>query len=210
MGIYKPTAIAGETSNSVDKLTFCNVRGRNVVRTKIQKNPSKTLPQQKQRYRWSLLQNLDLLFDAAILIGFPSRPEEFTVHNAFIKTNARCITVTDELEATTDYSKIVCSDGRLSNPNLSVTLSHEEGSLTFARTAKRFGPRQKPTDEFYAFIVEKALQESQLIPLGTREDTKPTTVTLPAEWDYAELAVYVFAVSADKRTASRSKFLPLE
>lgn len=210
MGIYKPTAIASQTRNSVDKLTFCHVRGCNVVRTKIDKNPSRTLPQQKQRYRWNLLQELDRLFDEVVLIGFPSRPTELTAHNAFVKANARCITVSDELEATTDYSKIICSDGRLTAPNLSATLSAEDGSLTFTRKGKSFGPRQKPTDEFYAFIVEKALQESQLVPLGTRNADEPVTVPLPAEWDSAEAAVYVFALSADKRLASRSKFLQPE
>lgn len=207
MGIYKPTAIAGRTKNSVDQLTFCHLRGRNVVRTKIDENKSKTVPQQMQRKRWAELQALDAIFDEAVLIGFPSRLNYFTAHNAFVKLNAGAVKVSEELVVTTDYSKIACSQGRLIVPTVSVRVDEETRELTFTHKQERFGKRRMKTDQLYAMIVDKSLREGELFQLDTREDKDPVIVTIPDEWSFSNLAVYVFALSANGRMASNTGYI---
>lgn len=207
MGIYKPTAIAGRTKNSVDQLTFCHSRGRNVVRTKIDKNKSKTPLQQKQRKLWAELQKLDAIFDEAVLVGFPSRANYLTAHNAFVKANVTAVQVSEELEATVDYTKIVCSQGRLKVPTVSVTADAEQGQLTFTHKQERYGKRHKADDQLFAMVVDKTLGEGELFKLDTRKDKDPVVVKLPEEWTMDDIVVYVFALSANGRMASNSKYV---
>lgn len=207
MAIFKATAIAGRTKNSVDKLTFCHTRGRNVVKTKIDENKSKTPLQQKQRKLWAELQKLDAIFDEAVLVGFPSRANYLTAHNAFVKANVTAVQVSEELEATVDYTKIVCSQGRLKVPTVSVTADAEQGQLTFTHKQERYGKRHKADDQLYAMVVDKTLGEGELFQLDKREDKDPVVVELPEEWTMDSLAVYVFALSADGHMASNTKYV---
>lgn len=209
MGIYKPTAISRRIKRSVDELTFCHVRGRNVVKTKIDENKSNTLLQQQQRRRWAEMQELDALFDEAVLIGFPSRAGHFTCHNAFVSANMGAVEVSDELEVTTDYTKIVCSQGRLRLPPTTVTIDEEQHELTFSHQSGQRGKRSMPTDQLYAMVVEKKRLESELFMLNTRAELEPVVVALPADWSTMGLAIYVFVLSADGQKASNTGYLEI-
>lgn len=209
MGIYKPTAISRRIKRSVDELTFCHVRGRNVVKTKIDENKSNTLLQQQQRRRWAEMQELDALFDEAVLIGFPSRAGHFTCHNAFVSANMGAVEVSDELEVTTDYTKIVCSQGRLRLPPTTVTADEEQHELTFSHQSGQRGKRSMPTDQLYVMVVEKKRLESELFMLNTRAELEPVVVALPADWSTMGLAIYVFVLSADGQKASNTGYLEI-
>lgn len=202
MGTYKPTAIARQVRRSVDELTFARVRGRNVVKTKIDENKTNSPLQLVQRTRWKHVQVLDEIFDEVILIGFPSRSVHLTSHNAFVKENANCVEVTEDLTTTIHYEEIACSKGRLRIPTATATFDTETNALAISHKPERYGRRCKPTDQLYAMILEKDLQEAQLSPLNTRADDDSVIITLPAEWLSENLYIYVFALSEDGHQAS--------
>lgn len=209
MGIYKATAISRLVEKSIDELTFCKIRGRNVVKTKIDRNTSKTLLQQKQRARWTELQELDALFDEAVLVGFPSRPHYLTAHNAFVKANAKAVDVSEDLKVTTDYKNIVCSKGKLKKPQVSVSANEEQNKLTFTHVPEGNGTRRMATDKLYAMVVEKALQEAKLFPLDTRADKEPMVVDIPVSWTIENLNIYVFVLSANGHKASNTETIDI-
>lgn len=210
MAIFKPTAIAGGTRKSVDNLTFCRTRGRNVVKTKVGKNTSNTFLQQKQRARWVQLQELSAAFDEAILVGFPSRPDHLTPHNAFLRKNAKAVKISDELEATVAFEKMVCSEGKLLVPSTTVTAEAEQHRLTFTHDSESYGKRRMPNDLLHAIVIEKSINEGRFFPLNKREEDEPVSVTLPASWDMENLGVYVFVLSENGHKASNTLYLGMK
>ena len=174
-----------ELSKSMADNTFYRSRGQNIVRTKIDKNTSKTLKQQMQREKMKEVFKLsDTLLDVSD-VGFPGREIRLTASNAFTRANSKAVTVTKELE---------------------VTVAH---SLTITYEAEEFGRRAEGSDTVYAAVLEKSLMRAKLYTLGERQASDPAVVAIPQSWAMENLEVYVFVVSANGREASDSIHLTL-
>lgn len=173
-------------------------------------NNSNTEEQRKQRARWAAYMALAIIFDAAILIGFPRRARKLTSYNAFVKKNKGVVSVDEQLATNVDFSAVECSEGRLEMPEASVTLDSEERQLVFTHEATEYSRRAQPTDRLYAFVVEEERAEGKLYKLNTREDDAPESVRLPARWNLERLHAYVFVLSQNGRQASKTFYLKPE
>ena len=132
MAIFKSTAFS-KLRKSFGNLTTCRVNGMNVVREKVDevKNPN-TLKQQKQRKRFPTLMELAGALPEALSLGLAKRPQNNTPENYFMHLNRKAVEVTDELEKTVDYERLVLSQGNRMLPvRMSVTKDTEAGTLTF-------------------------------------------------------------------------------
>lgn len=210
MGIYNDTSIAEEMRKSVGNQTFCTLNGQRIARKKIKKNNSRTIRQQIQRKRFAVEKDLEVLFADALAIGFPGRPRTHQTWNAFsaANLNERVIEVDDDLVATVNFEEIVCAKGRLRLPDhVSITHDTENNALAFTVTAEGNGAGRKDDDEVYALVVEKMALDSLLVNLGQRGDGGMASVDLKSGWEAANLAVYLFVVSADGRKASNSQYV---
>lgn len=217
MSKFKNTAVTRSLRNSIGDQTFCEWRGINVAKQKIDENKSNTPAQQQQRKRWQTGMELDALFAAASELGFPGRKRTHTPNNAFTheNVNARVIEVAanpqatgedDAWTATVNWESIRCAKGRLRLPRkVTVTLSPEGDTLSFTVTAEDRGPQREDDDELYALVVETELRDSALQRVCARADGGTASVELPDDWDSTKLAVYLFMVSADGKKASDSK-----
>lgn len=159
------------------------------------------------RAAWPEYLRLATLFAEAALLGFPQRKRELTAYNAFVQANKGVVSVDDELQATVDYEQVVCSEGSLKVPDVTVALDAEQRTLTFTHEAEESGVLRDAEDSVQAFVVNGARDDAKLYALGTRADSEPVPVTLPSKWDTEGLAVYVFVLSPDKRKASGTVYL---
>lgn len=193
---------------SMGGVTYSECKGQSILRSRITRNTSSTPLQQRQRKRWPEYSNLaDACWDA-LEIGFPGRPRKQSPYNAFVKANKDAVTVDEQLNVSIAYEKVVCSQGKVSTPDVHVTLDLEQSSLRFTpQSSTLYGRRSAGDDKLYALVVEKSLQQGFLSTLGTRQESTPTGVPLPPEWDAEELAIYVFATSTNGRKASKSKYV---
>lgn len=210
MAIFESTAFT-RLRKSFGNLTTCFSRGQNIVRNKVTqvRNP-RTPKQLHQRKIWSVLATLCEPFAEAIYLGFPERPVKETPNNAFMKANAEAIEVDEQLEATINYEKLVCSRGSISTANVTATLNAGEKQLTFTHEPQTYGKRAEADDQLYAAVYEKDRQQLLLCKLGTRSSTTPATVSLPDRWNPAALEVYTFVVTANGQRASATEYLTVQ
>ncbi|MCX4290620.1 MAG: hypothetical protein OSJ36_02355, partial [Odoribacter sp.] len=96
---------------SMAENTYYRSRGQNVLKTKIDKNASNTLPQQMQRLKMKELTSLCKAFNSTIEVGFPGRPVTNTPWNAFCSANQNAVNVNEKLVVTVDYEKLVVAKG---------------------------------------------------------------------------------------------------
>lgn len=208
MAIFQATGLTRRLSKSAGEQTFCQVRGRNVAKMKITDNKSNTPKQQAQRLKWSTLSEIEYAFDEVVRVGFPSRPVYHTVHNAFMQANKGVIEVGEDGEAVVHYERIVCAKGRQELPKqVQVTVSEADRQLTFTHSVETNGARREKSDMLYAAVLEKELAELELFPLNSRSSEEAKDITLNADWDMQQLAIYVFVLSEDGHKASMSKYL---
>lgn len=208
MAIRNKNSVNEVLSKSIGGVTYYQCNGQSILRSKIMRNTSKTPLQQRQRKRWPEYSNLaDACWDA-LEIGFPGRPRKQSPYNAFVKANKDAVSVNEQLEVTIDYEKAVCAQGKVTVPTVTATLDKESRTLQLTPQSLSFYSRRSlGSDKVYAQLVEKSKQEGFLVELGTREEGNPTEITLPTEWEPDEVAVYVFATTANGRKASKSRFI---
>ena len=197
-------------TKSMGDNTFCRFRGKTILKGKVSSNHSCTLPQQQQRLRMKTLMELCDLFDPAIQMGFPQRPIAQSPGNAFVQTNKDVVEVSEKLEVTINYEQIACSKGKLELPELTVKADAEARTLTFSHEAEDFGKHAEPTDMLYAVLLEKQKSRTKVFPLNTRESAGMVALTLPKGWEIANLEVYVFVLSENKRKSSKTLYLSIE
>lgn len=207
MSIFK-SLLFKELRKSAADDTFCRSRGRNILKSKISRNGSKTLLQQKQRRRMTALEELSRVYAPAVQCGFPTRATERTVYNEFIAVNKAAVTVDDELQVTVDYSRIACSKGIRMIPEVTVELDAEKNELTFTCEVDTLnGTDAEEDDMIYALLAEKERKQSKLCALGTRKECASKTVQIPKKWNKDNLEIYAFVLSANKRKASPTVYL---
>ena len=190
-------------TQSMAENTYVRSKGKNIIKTKIDSNKSNTLLQSIQRLKVQFIIKLCKALNAIIHVGFPERQRDFTPWNAFISTNMDAITVSDEMEASVAFSKLLVSKGSLEplEGNISLTADADTGTLTFTHAAEEFGYGCNPTNVIYAAVLEKERMRSKLYKLMTREEDTTMEVSLPAGWKTENVAVYVFALSENRRKA---------
>ena len=204
MAIFE-SAVFTRLRKSFGNVTTCVNRGVNVLKTKVTfVNDPKTAGQQKQRLRMRKLVELSVIFAAASKLGFPRRQEGETPYNAFVRKNKEMVKVNDELQVTVDYECLSCSDGTLQVPAMSVEKKAETHQLTFSHTVTEYEVDALPDDVIYAVVYEKNRNKARLYPLDKVSDTEPVTITLPENWDLAQVMIYAFTLSNNKRTASQT------
>lgn len=198
-------------TKSMAENTYVHSKGKNIIKTKIDRNPSKSLKQEKQRLRMKVTVDLCKLFDPVIHMGFPERPISHTEWNAFNSASQAAVTVTDELEATVDFEAIRVAKGSLVVvEEIRVVKDVEAHSLTVSHLVETFGYGMNKDDVLHIVVVEQEKMRSRVYPLNERQDEKPATVTIPSSWEMENLAVYVFMLSANGRKASNSVFVTPE
>ncbi|WP_251621366.1 DUF6266 family protein [Odoribacter lunatus] len=205
MATFDETSVNRNVRKSIGNITYSQQGGQNIAKSKITRNSSNSEKQRIQRLRWCKKDDIVSIFADAIEIGFPERPRSHSSYNAFVKANMATITVDEELNTNVKFEEILCTKGKLRTPEVAVALDKTDRKLTFTpETLERFSKRSAATDKLYAMIVEKSLQTGILTELGCREEAKATDVSVSLRWNLEEIAVYVFAVSADGRKASNS------
>lgn len=213
MATFYNTAITEDITKSISHQTLCKWKGLNVAKKKISANSSKTIAQQMQRKRWAKAFELNVLFAPASEVGFPERKPTESYHNAFMAANGneRAIPVSEDLEVTVSYPDVLCAQGRwIKLPRtMSVSADAEMRSLTFTHAAEENGTMRYGDDMLYAMVVDTDLQDAELYELNARNNSEPVMITLPDDWDMDALAVYVFALTADKKKASNSKYMEI-
>lgn len=199
-------------TQSMAENTYVRSKGKNIIKTKIDSNKSNTLLQSIQRLKVQFIIKLCKALNAIIHAGFPERKRDFTPWNAFISTNMDAITVSDEMEASVAFSKLLVAKGSLEplEGNITVAADADAGTLTFTHTAEEFGYGCNPTDVIYAAVLDEVRMRSRMFKLMTREEESTMEVTLPAGWNTGSVAVYVFALSENRRKASDSTFLEVK
>ena len=172
MGTFKNTAITRDVRNSVGDQTFCKWKGLQIVKQKVGNNTSNTDAQQMQRKRWQTGMELDALFAAASVLGFPGRKRTHTPSNVFthenvndqiieVAANPQATGEDDKWTATVNWESIRCAKGKLRLlRKVTVTLSPEGDTLSFTVTAEDRGPQREDDDELYALVVETELRDS--------------------------------------------------
>lgn len=209
MAIFKMPFMYKLTQSMADN-TYCRTRGKNVVKTKIDTNSSNTEKQQVQRLKMKQLMQLCKVFNAAIRVGFPGRPRDYTSWNAFVSANGEVVLVDDKMSVTINYDRILVAQGsREVVEGVTVVKDADAHTLTFSHEAEDFGYGAEPTDVLYAVVLEKQKLRSKLFRLDTRKDDTPVSVSLPAQWDMANLLVYVFVLSENGKIASDSLVVPV-
>ena len=207
---FRATAIARKLRDSAGEQTFYQLNGQNIAKMKIDSNTSRSEAQVKQRLIWKRVSEFTGLFREASVIGFPKRDRRLTPDNAFVQASIAAVTAVSTTETSVDYAKLACAKGWLKTPTVSVELNAEQHSLVFSVKPEYFGARRKATDRVYALVLEKEAMESELCSLGTREGGASVTFQLPEDWEGDSLAVYVFAVAEDGKTASDSKYVDVD
>lgn len=211
MAIYQATAVARRLKKSLGEQTFCRNRGRDVVKMKVEENTSNTPLQQRHRLAWKRKLELEELFDEASYIGFPKRPEFQTFHNAFMQANGEVVEVNESLEVTVDYTRILCAQGKLRVPKvMSVTCSADDRQLVFTHNAEKNGYKKREDDMLYAAVLEKELEELEVLELNRRSEDEAVIFQMPEDWVVEQLAVYVFVLSKDKHKASNSVYMEVK
>ena len=210
MGIFNPTSIVEDLRKSVGNQTFYLLKGQNVARKKqAGRTDAPSEEQRKQRARFAAGADLQWLFAEAAEKGLPSHPRQMTAQNYFssLNLNEGVIEVSETLAPTFNFDQVVCAKGRVRLPeNISVTYDEGSNALSFTMGAEEDGVHRQATDEAYAFVVETKKFDSRLVPLGARGDGGTASFELKTGWDAANLAVYLFAVSADGKKASNSQY----
>ena len=198
-------------TQSMAENTYYRSRGKNIVKVKIDTNNSRTLKQQQQRAKMRTLIPLCKALNTPIHAGFPERPTDFSAWNAFVSLNVGHVSVTEDLEVTVSYPDVLCAQGRwIKLPRtMSVSADAEMRSLTFTHAAEENGTMRYGDDMLYAMVVDTDLQDAELYELNARNNSEPVMITLPDDWDMDALAVYVFALTADKKKASNSKYMEI-
>lgn len=207
MAIFESTAF-DRLRKSFGNLTVYHSRGQNILKGKVSEiNDANTLEQQKNRRKMKTLVGLCSLYEQALSIGFPQRPQNYTPDNMFFQENKAVVTVDEQLNVTIDYEKIIVAKGNRMLPEVSVARDFENNRLTFTHQAEEFVRHGAGDDQLYTVLLERELQRVKVLRLNVRMDVDPVVVSLPEKWEMENLMVYVLILSKDMKNASTSRFV---
>lgn len=205
--------LAGGYSGKVGKSLYYRVKKDCFVKTLPEKTTPPTERQSEQQLLFEMMGQLSGAMAEVSQHGFPKCAKKlWTAPNMFIHVNKGLCTVesTETGAVSVDYPNMLCAKGNLMMPEVSVTYSEEEHSLSFlaSGTDENYN-RCKPDDVLYAAVLESDLFQCKIVRIGTRGEGGTSSTTLHSLWNKDALHVYAFATSAKGKDASRSVYLPI-
>ena len=111
---------------------------------------------------------------------------------------------------TVDYERLLCANGSLITPEVTVSYTVETQKFLFEQTEIEAEVDCNADDMVYAMMLESVLGFCRVVQLRERGESGSTSMVLPKKWSKDNVMIYTFAVSADKKKASPSQYLTLE
>lgn len=196
-------SIAGEIVGSLFDTTFANWRGIKVAKHKMQDyTDANTLPQQKNRVRFSTLSDLSKKLQAASRIGFRALAVKKTEHNVFVSKNKEAVLVDDNLVISVSYDQLKVSSGPLPTSNGSLTASRTGASITINWSAGNDDTAQTNVLKItYLCKVEGIAITGEIDPTRNTETVTETLPFVPG----GPVWIYVFFFDPATKQVSNSE-----
>ena len=202
--------LAGGFIGSVGGTTYYFLNSDNIARKKgIPGKISNSPEAVNQRKKFSMLSMLSLILQPAIELGYPQRKRGWSAANAFHSSNKTICTVEDK-NVVVNYEQLSCAKGPMVIPNVTASYQTANSKLAFVQTAMEEEVNCNADDLVYGVLLEKEKGFCRLVQLRVRGEGGSTSAALPQGWKKENLIVYTFALSANKKKASKSQFLELE
>ena len=187
--------------NKLANTVLYTKRSRGIMRGKPDKISNPRTPDQlRQRAKMKLLVDLSRRFAPILKEGFRERTTDTSIYNAFISKNVPVVTVDDSYAATVDLDELICSDGAINLPD--VTVSFADNQFTLTQEAQEPDGTGMEDDMVYAGLYESVMKSARLVKIGVRKENTSVQFALPKKWDSANVHIYAFAVSKSKRHTS--------
>lgn len=183
--------------------TYC---GKGVLRGKplCVRNP-RTPAQQVVRLRFKAAGRLSAYFRKVALLGFPA---SYAVqsHNAFVGANLSIFDVDENMQVRPDYRRLVCSQGKLEKPAVSLRISGYR--IRAEVSEQQLSAYCSHTDTIYAVLWDCQYPGCCIVKIGKRQGRYTTApFAYPDGFDLRHMFIYAFAVSANGKQASSSVLL---
>lgn len=208
MGKIYPDLV-GAFTNAVGGTVYYVRCGQNVARRKGVRRKNRTFLQEQQQECFGALARLGALLKEVISMGFVQRKQGVFDTNVFIQRNKDICRVGEEGRIAVNYEKLVCSEGDLREPEVTVMQGEGEHDLTFICEEMEVDKDALPDDRIMGVMFDTVNGFCRCVELCERREGGATNVTLEEEWNLEALAVYAFAVSKGGRRVSGSVYLPL-
>lgn len=203
------SVLLGRATKSVGNVTMCYSRRNNIARAKVFLRKDTQTPEiLAQRARMKALSKLVKKMLPVVRKGFPGTITLWG-HNEFVRENMGTILVSDDYLTTIDYEQLLCADGEVYTPKVSVSYSEAAEAFTFTQKTQLEVENgySMPEDKVYGVLIESHLLRSRLVPLKSRSESGDTAYALPDDWDASRVKAYCFATTYNGRSASPSRYL---
>lgn len=143
-------------------------------------------------------------------LGFIGRRRGQSPSGAFMSKNAKtlCIASRDEekkIELAYNYKAMLLSDGKVRVPTVTATLDKETGKILFEQEGvEKKRTNCHPDDQVYGVVLDSVNEIAELVELRPRKDSGSTSYSFAADMVTTGVFVYVFAVSHDSSSASKT------
>ncbi len=209
MAIFR-SFLLGDVKKSVANLTMYIAKGVSIVRSKpLNVHNPRTEKQRVQRAKMKALTRLVSGFGPALAVGYPSATGLVSANNRFVQDNMEAVTVGGDFTATVDYSRIVCSSGRLKVPKVAVSYDASGKQFVFTQSVQQQTLTCNPADVAWIVVYEKVQGESEIYELYARMEGGEVKADLPEDWDIDNCEFYTFARNGNGTQASRTLHLQL-
>ena len=126
----------GAIIGSVGKVSYYMRYSDNIARRKGAGGKSSNSPAAvEQRMKFGMLIQLATILQTIITQGFPQRKRGLSAANAFVSINKDICSVESNV-LTVDYEQLLCANGQLLTPEVTVTYSTENQKFSFEQTAR--------------------------------------------------------------------------
>ena len=198
--------MAGAFTNSLGGTVYYVRNGENFARRKgVRRKKKFTDLQQIYQQKFSILNKLGSRLKEVVDIGFPQRKLTQSGINMFVRANMEIFSVTEEGELTIDLGRMLCAQGRLIVPSLSV--EQAEDKLTFTLAPSEPERYAMPDDRVMALVFEPERVWFRCGEIGVRGKAGKMVFTIPPRWKSTDVRVYVFALNQAGTLASDSRCL---
>ncbi len=209
MAIFR-SFLLGDVKKSVANLTMYIAKGVSIVRGKpLNVHNPRTDKQRVQRAKMKALVGLVSGFGPALPVGYPQVTGLVSANNHFVQDNMEAVTVGDDFKATVDFTKLVCSSGRLKVPKVAVSYNESGRQFVFTQAAQQQTLTCNPADIAWVVVYEKVQCESEVYPLKSRKEGGEVTAGMPEDWAIGNCEFYAFARNPEGTQVSRTSYLSL-
>ncbi|MDE7074717.1 MAG: hypothetical protein K2O69_06700, partial [Odoribacter sp.] len=183
--------VAGAFTNALGGTVYYVRNGENLVRRKGKCNEKKFTDLQKlQQSKFSILNRLGNRLKEVADVGFPQRKPTQSGANMFVRANKDICRVTEDGEVAVDLGRMLCAQGRLAVPALSVAQEGRELAFTLAPCEpERYA---LPDDRVMVLVFEPECERFRFGEIGVRGKPGRLVFPLPKHWKSADVRVYVF------------------